>query len=856
MLRLVCLAWILGIASVGVFQQIGLQNFGLQEVLQPEAEGWIWLIVLFISALLGFYFWKIKAKNHFILGRMLCVMFACISSFAIAHHYVEKQLTERMQQQISKREKIDGIVYIQTLSEGKLNEQRQQAVLLLPSQNKTLNLLLYPRKNYNKNDEMTSMSFGDQAQYLKLGHYYQVSLDLKPPHSLANLGSFDQERWLLQQNIAGTATVLYQTELTPHEIERRGWAKFVAEQQRLLPRWRLNIEKMRLYYRQQILQNGMENQSRALLLGLLTGDRSGINKETTELYQMMGISHLLAISGPHVLILATLMTWLSMVILHGFMRKGYFTYLYRYIPKHYVYLPLFVCCVSFYTAFTGFEIPAVRTWFMVLFCSLALLLKVRISPITLLLLSACMILYWDSFAILSAAFWLSFIASAILMKVYHDIVQYSQRDEHIVFDYADRLKQAIQILWQSQWRISLALIPVVLWQFQAVSLISVFVNLLAIPFLSLLIVPIDIVAGIVSQIIPSFAQLIWSILAILIDCFHFILKLILPIAEKLYWVSHLTPFALACLTIAMVIIMLPKGFIAKYWAGLFFILAYFPQQRAMLNFDVLDVGQGQATVLRTAQHQMLIDTGAGAWQDGQLSMGDRVIVPFLRKNGIKNLDEILLSHLDFDHSGGTEAVIQHMKVKQLRSNDYDGYKTNFAHVPYIQCHQGQQWQWDHVKIQILYPREKQSRKNRNETSCVVLIETEQYGKQPFRILVMGDVGWEGEYYLLQDYPNLTADILVLGHHGSAYSSAYEFLKQVNPQLAIISAGFDNRYGHPAPATLSRLHDLNIAYVNTAEVGAVNIQLKNQQSLWQWSVYRSSRRWLMPSQYHIQLPKSD
>lgn len=845
MLRLVCLAWILGIASVGIFQQTWLTGFHFA----------IWLLVLAISSLLGFYFWKIKTKNHFIVGRFCCVILASVSSFVLAHQYVENQLTERLQQQISKREKIDGIVYIQRLSEGKLNEQRQQAVLLLPLQNKTLNLLLYPKKKYNKNDEMIGMSFGENAEYLKLGHYYQVSLDLKPPHSLANLGSFDQERWLLQQNIAGTATVLYHQEISINEIQRKGWGKFVADQQRFLARWQLNIEKMRLYYRQQLLQNGMENQSRALLLGLLTGDRSGINKNTTELYQIMGISHLLAISGPHVLILASLMTWLSMMILHTLMRKGYFTNLYRTMPKQYVYLPLFLVCVSFYTAFTGFEIPAVRTWFMVVFCGLALLLQLRVSAFTLILLSASLILVWDSFAILSPAFWLSFIASAILIKVYRDIIQ-AKHEHGVVLDYVTRLKQAIQFLWQSQWRISLALIPVVLWQFQAVSLISVFVNMLAIPFLSLLIVPVDIMAGIIAQIFPSLAQLIWSMLAILMDIFHAILKMILPIANQLYWISHLTPFALGCLTIAIMIMMLPKGLMAKYWAGLFLVLAYFPQQRAMLNFDILDVGQGQATLLRTAKHQMLIDTGAGAWQNGQLSMGDRVIVPFLRKNGMQNLDEVLLSHLDFDHSGGTEAVMQNIKVKQIRSNDYDGYKTNFANVPYIQCHQGQNWQWDNVKIQILYPREKQSRKNRNETSCVVLIETEQYGKQPFRILVMGDVGWEGEYYLLQDYPNLTADILVLGHHGSAYSSAYDFLQQINPQLAIISAGFDNRYGHPAPETLARLHDLNIAYVNTAEVGAVNIQLKDQQSLWRWSAYRSSRRWLMPEHYHIQLPKSD
>ncbi|MFB2537646.1 MULTISPECIES: DNA internalization-related competence protein ComEC/Rec2 [unclassified Acinetobacter] len=858
MLRALSLAWIIGIASLSILPLSTLKF--LQPIWQYHFASSILTIILIVSLFFSFVLWQIKVKNNWIITRFLLIIVACTSCFLLAYHYTDQQMQQRLSQQISQRQKVDAVVYIQSLSEGKLNEQRQQATLLLPKQQglnslnqaNSLNILLYPKRIYNADGQVTSLSFGDENQedsnYLKLGHYYQVTLDLKPPHGYANMGSFDQEKWLLQQGIVGTATVLFQKPLTEHEIIQQGWSDFVAQQQNWLPRWRLNIEKMRLAYRKAILNNQPEQQSRALLLGLLTGDRSAINKDTTQLYQIMGISHLLAISGPHVLILASLVTWLVMAILHFAMRRNYnrhLSYLYRYVPKQYLYLPLFLICVSFYTAFTGFDIPAMRTWLMVSLCSLALLLNIRISSINLLLLSACLVLCFDSFAMLSSAFWLSFLASAILLKVYRDIAQGKNHDEDEI-GFTAKIKQAILVLWQSQWRISLALIPIVLWQFQAVSMISLLINLIAIPFLSIIIVPINIISALIYPILPSLSQLIWLLLANLLAVFNFILDLIQPLAEKLYLLSYLTPTALMCLTFAIVIFMLPKGLVPRYWALLFILLAYLPPQRAMLNFDILDVGQGQATVLRTKQHQMLIDTGAGAWQAGQLSMGDRVVLPFLRQNGIRSLDEILLSHLDMDHSGGAETIIKNMPVKQLRTNEYDGYKTNYVNVPYIECNQGQKWQWDNVKIQILYPRQGQSRKDQNETSCVVLIETMQYGEQPMRILIMGDVGFEGEYYLLQDYPNLTADILVLGHHGSKYSSAYEFLKQINPQLAVISAGYDNRYGHPTVETLTRLHDLNIPYVNTAEVGAVNIQLKDQKSLWQWSAYRATRPWLMPN----------
>jgi competence protein ComEC len=833
MLRWLGLAWIAAISCIG-----------LPQAFWQYCHSPYWWILFAGSVLVYFGLWyHNKIQRHGVWVFALNVV-AAASVFALGWSYADHQLKAQLAQEVTQRQKVEGIVYISSISEGKLDNWRQGAELLLPNENRSLNILLYPKKLYNPEGEVLGLS----TEKLQLGRFYQVTLDIKPPHGNVNAGVFDTEKWLLQQGIQGTATVLYSQELSAQQVQSRGWYSFVLQQQKPLAKWRLWVETLRQDYRQHLVGEQTVSQNRALLLGLLTGDRSALNKDTIELYQMMGISHLLAISGPHVLILAMMLTWISMQLLHVLMLRGVMSQLYQYVPKQYVYLPIFLGCVSFYVAFTGFEVPALRTWLIALICSATLLFRIRLSTLNTLILAASIVLWWDCFAILSAAFWLSFAAAAILLLIYQ---QLQQQDTEGDISWGERIQMWWRLLWQSQWRIFIALLPIVLWQFQAVSLISPLINLVAIPFLSLLIVPMDIVAAVLWQIVPVLGDLIWSLAAACLWGFNTLLFMLQPVAAYLYLPSYLNDLALLSLSIAIAILALPQGLIARFWAAFFVVLACVPQKRPILQLDVLDVGQGQAIVLRTQQHQMLIDTGMGSVQDGFLSMGHRVVVPFLRRQGVQQLDEILLSHLDLDHSGGTQAVIEQLKVKQLRSNVYDATRTHYPNVPFIQCNQGQGWQWDGVQIEILYPRVQQSRKNQNESSCVLLLTTKMFS-QEFKILIMGDVGWEGEYALLQDYPDLSADILVLGHHGSRHSSAYDFLAQIDPKLALISAGFDNRYGHPTPETIARLDALNIPYANTADLGAIHIQLNHAQAIWSWHSAREQRQWLLPQRTRLSL----
>lgn len=824
MIRLFCLSWIAGIAFIG-------STSTYFEIFNTDY--WYGLGLMSLSFLL--VMWYHNVLYRFLLFKYFLISLSCVCLFAVGWKFSDQQLMGRLAEEVKQRQTVEGVVYIDSLSEGKIDNWRQKAQLLIPTENKTINILLYPKRVYDVEGEFT----GWTTEHFELGQFYQVTVEIKPPHGYVNMGGFDQEKWLLQENMQATATVLFSQKLAEQVIVQKGWYLFLQEQKRLLPRWRLWVEQLRLEYRDQLLQSNQQND--ALLLGLLTGDRSGMSKETIQRYQYMGISHLLAISGPHVLILATLLTSLLMYILHGVMRRGKLEKLYFYCPKQRLYLPCFIVIVTFYVAFTGFEIPALRTWLMALICSFCLWMQWKISAFTLLLTSACIVLYIDCFAILSAAFWLSFCASGILLMIYQNM----QRDEdQSTMTWGDRIKSNLGLLWQSQWRIFIALLPIVLWQFKAVSLISPLVNFFAIPFLSLVIVPLDIVAAVLWQLIPIIGEMVWWFGAILISIFNFLLGMLAELAQVFYLPSNLTFLQLLSLSIALLILSLPASLIHRFWVIPFILPLFLQAKQPILQLDILDVGQGQAIVLRTQQHQMLIDAGGGSGQDGQMTMGDRVVLPFLRSQGIKTLDEVLLTHLDLDHRGGAQAIFDHIDVKQLRSNQQDRTKLPITDAPFIQCAQHQGWQSDQVKIEILWPLEQDARQDANESSCVVYLQVAM-GKQTLKVLMMGDAGWETEYHLLQLYPQLKADILVLGHHGSRYSSAYDFLKQVDPDLAISSAGVDNRYGHPTPELKARLADLNIPHFNTIATGRIHIALQQENAFWQIEYDRQTKKWLLP-----------
>jgi len=793
MLKIILLGWVGGIALMGI---------NLPLIMQYGKVGRALLLLAFI-----FYLFK---RSVFVSRPFLKAMYSLLcaaSLFVVGYQYAENALVERLQQREMDSKNLDIIVYINQLSEEKDNKVQQSAQVLNLSKD-PVNWLLYL-----KNDNQSMLK---SNQELQLGHYYRLSGKTKPAHSYATAGAFDQEKWFIQRNIMSGFIVQYIEPLSLDEIYRLGYQQHSREQQSFFNRFQINIEKLRLTFRH-LLENS-SLQQKGLILALLTGDESLLSDETQIQFKQLGIAHLLAISGPHVLIFAIMLSWSCHQVIC------------RYYPQIYLWKPKQVlmaipCCfgVLIYTAFVGFEIPALRTLLSVFIFISFILLKQPLKPFALLIYSASLLLLMDPFSVLSAGFWLSYGACFILLRIYQTIVQIP--DQHFL-SLRSKMIFMTKVLIESQGKIFIALSPLTLLFFQQISWIAPLTNIVAVPIVGGIIVPLNILAACIWFIVKPFGNMLFYfndiLLSILLSCLGLLEKLSLPLQG-----ISLTPLALFAVSLGILILFLPKGILPKTWGMLCCLpLIVVNKTNQPIQLHILDVGQGQAIFLQQPEQNWLIDTG-GSYDEKIFSIGQNVVVPFLRQQGVKRLDRVVLSHLDQDHSGAFPFIQQEIPVKQVLSNEQS---STTLKQPFQYCHQGQQWQYPELDIQILWPKEKDLafvHSEQNQYSCVVYLHFKGISDYQ-NFLIMGDAGWEAEYELLKDYPSLKVDVLVLGHHGSKHSSAYDFLATLKPKLAIASAGFDNRYGHPSQEVINRLKALHIPLKSTVEQGTLSFVLENQK----------------------------
>jgi competence protein ComEC len=230
-----------------------------------------------------------------------------------------------------------------------------------------------------------------------------------------------------------------------------------------------------------------------------------------------------------------------------------------------------------------------------------------------------------------------------------------------------------------------------------------------------------------------------------------------------------------------------------------------------------DVGQGHAVLVRTAHQSLLYDTGPRYF--AQSDAGQRVLVPLLQSLG-ERLTQLVVSHQDADHSGGLKAVLaQQPQAHVLTSVPASHPLQTLASMQ--TCHAGQSWQWDGVLFQVLHPRavDYSLPTTPNALSCVLRIQSAS-GRVA---LLVGDIEAEQERALVLREPDLRADWLLVPHHGSLTSSSAAFLEAVRPRVAVVQAGYRNRFGHPRPEVVARYEAWNVRWVQTPQCGAVTWQ---------------------------------
>ena len=599
------------------------------------------------------------------------------------------------------------------------------------------------------------------------GERWRVVVNLKRPHGLVNPQSFDHEAWLLAQRIGATGTIKSGERLSP-ATGLGSWRDSLRQHLLAVPAF----------------------QREGAIAALVLGDGSGLSAGDWRLLQHTGTVHLMVISGQHIALLAGFLY--AMVALLA--RVGAW-------PRRWPWLPC-ACALALsgalvYGMLAGFQVPVRRACVMV---ALVLLWRMRFRHLGAwwpLLLALIVVLLLEPLASLQAGFWLSFSAVAILVLVF-----------------GGRLGAWgwWRGLTRAQWTMAIGLLPMMLILGLPVSSSGPLANLVAVPWVGLVVVPLALLGTLLLPVPVVGEGLLWLAGGAL----HLLFELLGVVAGWLpAWLpSNLPLWAWLLAAAGALLFLLPAG-VPLRLPGLALLLPalLLPTQQlddGRADVWVLDVGQGLAVLVRTRDHSLLYDAGP---RFGDFDTGERIVLPSLRAMNLKGLDLMLLSHADNDHVGGAAAIKAGMPVARVMSGEPQRLAKALGAEA---CESGRSWQWNDVTFRLW---QWQRASSGNQRSCVLQVEA---GDE--RLLLTGDIDILAERALMQaDFP-LASQWLLAPHHGSRTSSSRAFIDAVAPQHALITRGRHNAFGHPHPQVLERYRAAGVEVHDTALDGALHLRL--------------------------------
>ncbi len=628
-------------------------------------------------------------------------------------------------------------------------------------------------------------------QVLKAGQQWIFTVKLKRAHGNMNPGGFDYERWLFTEGIGATGYV--RPNPKPVLLGRdSAWNNISV--------WRQSIADR--------LSSAMGQSPSLALIKALTIGEGSITREQWEVFRKTGTTHLVVISGLHIGLIAGLVYFLVLKLWAWTGRL-----------KH---SPQKVAAVSavlmglFYSGLAGFSVPTRRSVIMLIIAMTAVALQRNSRPFNTLAIALVAVLLFDPLAVLAAGFWLSFLAVSL-----------------IVYAVSGRLGKS-GYFWGAvklHWVTSVGLSPLLLLFFQQVSLIAPLANLIAVPVISLLVVPLSLLAVMVMYIsVPLAGKLFYLVDTVLQGLWW----LLVHIAEfPLSSINHASPsyWAVLFAVPGIALLLAPVGIPARWLSLVMFLPLVFTEAKqpetGAINLTLLDVGQGLSVVVQTTNHLLVYDTGAKFSE--QSDMGTSVLLPFLHAQGTGKIDSLVISHGDNDHIGGAASLMRGMPTEQVLTSVPQQLNKYFP----IACTAGQSWLWDEVNFTMLSPH--QVFVSENDKSCVLKIQSKQG-----TVLLTGDIEAGTEDWLVETYAGaLQADVLIAPHHGSKTSSTAGFLQAVQPKLVLIPAGYRNQFGHPHSDVLARYRQVHARWLNSADSGAITVNVKN--NVWVVQSLRETER---------------
>jgi len=612
----------------------------------------------------------------------------------------------------------------------------------------------------------------------EIGDVWELELRLRRPRGSSNPGGFSLENWMFRERLHAGG---YVVGMNRNRLIRSG-------EMSAIDAWRRDFV---------VRAERQSKEAAPILAAIGVGARHLLSPEQWDRYAKTGTSHLMAISGLHIG-LAAAAAFACILLVTALLR----------VRGNHLDLAAIgsVAAAGVYALISGFAVPSQRALLMLLLAAIAVISRRRTQPFRILASVAVLVFVTDPVSMMAPGFSLSFGAVAVLLWI-------GQQNTRPVFGRRTRQLAVMQLA------LLLGLMPLTVLMFQRVAFAAPLTNFVVVPIFSFITVPMTLASMVVQAIWQSAATAFLSIAALSI----------VAVEPLIIWVSNLG-FASALIsgvggdsrTIWLFVlfpalwVLLPRGWPGRWlaWLGVVALVLHKPvvPPNDCLRLDVLDVGQGLSVVLQSHEHTMLFDTGASYRGGG--SAAEKVVIPFLRYRGIHKLDWLVVSHADDDHAGGVAALTAAIDVAQI----FVGEALTSVGRETDECGAGLIWRVDGIKFEFLHPALEDTRLG-NDASCVLLISAGQY-----TVLLTGDIEAYGEEKFLSRWSYERSDIVLIPHHGSLTSSSPAFVNRLSPDIAIASAGFDNRWGFPKERVVRRWEGVGARVLDTGTSGALTLSV--------------------------------